>query len=327
MSADLNRIQVFAQVVSAGSFSAGARALGIPKSSASRGVRQLEDALGVRLLERTTRRLRLTEAGREYYERVALALSGLNEARAAVMELQDTPKGAVRMAAPSAWGSWLLAPVIAQFVETYPEIHIDLSLTDGDVDLVRDGFDLALRMGRLEDSSLIVRTIGSIDRGLFASATYLERRGTPQRLADLARHDVIAFRGDRDGHGQGERLRLQGPDGIESLTVHGRIETDAFSFVFESVRLGIGIGLLPLGGCVTHMRLVRVLPELIEPGFPVSIVYPSSRHLPQRVRLLRDALMTTFSSHKPHFAEQIPPPVPTAIPRSVIAGVRPEARP
>src|ERR1700754_1050504 len=146
---DLNRIAVFAQVVSAGSFSAGARALGIPKSSASRSVRQLEEALGVRLLERTTRRLRLTEAGRGYYERVASALSGLNEARAAVMELQDSPKGTVRMAAPAAWGSWLLAPLIAQFVETYPEIHIDLSLTDGEVDLVRDGFDLALRMGRL----------------------------------------------------------------------------------------------------------------------------------------------------------------------------------
>jgi DNA-binding transcriptional LysR family regulator len=305
--ADLNRIAVFAQVVAAGSFSAGARALGIPKSSASRSVRHLEDALGVRLLERTTRRLRLTDAGREYYERVAAALSGLNEARAAVMELQDTPKGTVRIAAPAAWGSWLLAPLIAQFVQTYPEIHIDLSLTDGDVDLVRDGFDLALRMGRLEDSSLIVRTIGSIDRGLFASTAYLERRGTQERLADLAAHDVITFRGNGSGNGHGERLRLQGPDGIESITVHGRLETDAFSFVFESVRLGVGIGLLPLGGCVTHFRLVRVLPELIEPGYPVSIVYPSSRHLPQRVRLLRDALVALFSTQNPHFTETIPP--------------------
>ena len=306
---DLNRIAVFAQVVSAGSFSAGARALGIPKSSASRSVRHLEDALGVRLLERTTRRLRLTEAGREYYERVASALSGLNEARAAVMELQDTPKGTVRMAAPAAWGSWLLAPLIAQFVQTYPEIHIDLSLTDGEVDLVRDGFDLALRMGRLEDSSLIVRTIGSIDRGLFASTAYLERRGMPQRLGDLALHDVIAFRGD----GHGDRLRLQGPDGIESVAVRGRVETDALSFVFESVRLGVGIGLLPLGGCVAHMRLVRVLPELIEPGYPVSIVYPSSRHLPQRVRLLRDAVIALFTMEKPHFNETIPPATATPV--------------
>ena len=311
---DLNRIAVFAEVVSAGSFSAGARALGIPKSSASRSVSHLEDALGVRLLERTTRRLRLTEAGREYYERVASALSGLNEARAAVMELQDTPKGTVRMAAPAAWGSWLLAPLIAQFVQTYPEIHIDLSLTDGEVDLVRDGFDLALRMGRLEDSSLIVRTIGSVDRGLFASTTYLERRGMPQRLADLALHDVIAFRGD----GHGERLRLQGPDGIESIAVRGRVETDAFSFVFESVRLGVGIGLLPLGGCVTHMRLSRVLPELIEPGYPVSIVHPSSRHLPQRVRLLRDALIALFTTEKPHFHETVPPAAPPAAPPATL---------
>ena len=296
---ELNRIAVFAEVVAAGSFSAGARALGIPKSSASRSVSALEDSLGVRLIERTTRRLRLTEAGREYYERVASALSGLTEARAAVMELQDTPKGTVRMAAPAAWGSWLLAPMIAQFVQTYPEIHIDLSLTDGDVDLVRDGFDLAMRVGRLEDSSVIVRTIGTVDLGLFASTTYVERRGMPQRLADLAEHDVIAFRGDRHGDGRGDRLRLQGPNGIEFINVRGRVETDAFSFVFESVRLGVGIALLPLGGCVEHVRLVRVLPDLVEPGCPCSIVYPSSRHLPQRVRLLRDALITMFTTHKP----------------------------
>jgi molybdate transport repressor ModE-like protein len=305
---DLNRVAIFAQVASAGSFSAGARALGIPKSSASRAVKQLEDALGVRLLERTTRRLRLTEAGREYYERVAVALSGLDEAQAAVMDLQDTPKGTVRIAAPAAWGSWLLAPLVAHVLQTYPEIHIDLSLTDGDVDLVRDGFDLALRMGRLEDSSLIVRTVGSIDRALFASAAYLERRGTPHQLADLARHDIVVFRGD----GHGDRLRLQGPDGIESVAVRGRVETDAQSFVFESVRLGLGIGLLPLGMCVEHMKLVRVLPEFLEPGYTCSIVYPSSRHLPQRVRLLRDALIEMFATQKPHFIEKLSPELASA---------------
>jgi DNA-binding transcriptional LysR family regulator len=148
-----------------------------------------------------------------------------------------------------------------------------------------------------------VRTIGSVDRGLFASSAYLERRGMPQRLADLTVHDVIAFRGD----GHGERLRLQGPHGIESIVVHGRVETDAFAFVFECVRLGVGIGLLPLGGCVTHLRLERVLPELTEPGYPVSIVYPSSRHLPQRVRLLRDALIVLFTTEKLHLHEAMPP--------------------
>jgi DNA-binding transcriptional LysR family regulator len=307
---DLNWVAIFAQVASAGSFSAGARALGIPKSSASRAVRQLEDALGIRLLERTTRRLRLTEAGREYYERVAAALSGLDEARAAVMDMRDTPKGTVRIAAPAAWGSWLLAPLVAHVVQTYPEIHIDMTLTDGDVDLVRDGFDLALRMGRLDDSSLIVRTIGSIDRALFASAAYVERRGAPHQLADLARHDIVVFRGD----GHGDRLRLQGPHGIESVAVRGRVETDALSFVFESVRLGSGIGLLPLGMCVEHMKLVRVLPEYVEPGYTCSIVYPSSRHLPQRVRLLRDALISLFATQKPHFVETLSPELTASAP-------------
>jgi DNA-binding transcriptional LysR family regulator len=284
---NLNRVAVFVRVVDAGGFTPAAQALGVPKSSASRSVRQLEEALGVRLLQRTTRRLRLTSAGQAYYERVASALAGLEEAGAAAAEAQDTPRGLVRLAAPSEWGSWLIAPVVSSFVERYPEIRIDVSFTSRDVDLVREGFDLALRVGKLKDSSLIVRPVGTVAGGLFASERYVARRGAPETLAALASHDVIGYRKE----GGLPRMPLEGPEGVETVSVDGPVVTDDLGFVFEAVRLGMGIGLLPVSGCVSHLGLVRVLPAYAKPGLVLSVVYPSSRYVPLRVALFRDALV------------------------------------
>jgi DNA-binding transcriptional LysR family regulator len=284
---NLNRVAVFARVVEAGGFTAAANALGVPKSSASRSVRQLEDALGVRLLQRTTRRLRLTGAGQAYYERVASALAGLDEARAAALEAQDVPRGVVRLAAPSEWGSWLLTPVVARFVARYPEIRLDVSLTNRDVDLVREGFDLAVRLGKLKDSSLIVRTVGALAGGLFAAQSYVDRRGIPSAITDLAMHDIVGYRKE----GGVARLQLDGPDGAEHVVVNGPVVTDDLGFVHEAVRLGLGIGLLPVSGCTAHFGLVRVLPQYAKVGLVCSVVYPSSRYVPLRVALFRDALV------------------------------------
>lgn len=309
----LDKLAVFARVVEAGGFSAAARALGIPKSSASRSVKQLEDVLGVRLLQRTTRRLRLTEAGQEYYERVAGALAALDEAREAVTETQDAPKGLVRLVAPSDWGSWLLAPVLARFIQRYPGIRVDLSLTSRDVDLIRDGFDLALRVGRLNDSSLIIRAMGSIDRGLFATEEYLARKGTPQRPADLAAHDFVICRVGGSSH----ELKLEGPHGPERVTVTGPVVTDQLSFVQEAVRLGIGIGLLPTSGCAVHLRLARVLPDYSEPGLSYSLVYPSARYVPRRVALLRDVLLEELPTriHSPRGRDRVDKAATAGTPR------------
>jgi DNA-binding transcriptional LysR family regulator len=298
--ADLNTIAVFVRVVESGGFTAGAKALGIPKSSASRRVKQLEDDLGVRLLQRTTRRLSLTDAGRDYFERVASALAGVQEAQAAVTEQQDVPKGVVRLAAPSDWASWLLAPVIASFVEAHPLIRIDLSLTNRQVDLVRDGFDLALTTGPLTDSSLIVRSFGTITCGLFASESYVARHGLPVTVDDLSAHAFIVVR-----PGPTDRLRLTGPEGATTVVVKGPVATDDRSFVYEAVRAGAGIGVLPVSGCVTHLRLIRLLPEYDLPGFTSHIVYPSSRHVPQRVALFRDALLEAFTAHREECATAV----------------------
>ena len=290
---DLNTIAVFVQVVESGGFTAAALKLGIPKSSASRRVKQLEDDLGVRLLQRTTRKLRLTEAGREYFERVSSALAGVEEAHAAITDQQDAPKGVVRVAAPSDWAGWLLAPVIASFVDRFPQIRIDLSLTDRQVDLVRDGFDLALTTGPLADSSLIVRPIGTMSCGLFASDSYVARHGAPETLDELDAHSFIIPR-----PGPTARFDLVGPDGTVSVTVRGVVATDDRSFLYEAVRAGVGIGVLPIAGCVSHLKLQRVLPDYERPGFSSQMVFPSTRHLPQRVALFRDALLEAFAQRK-----------------------------
>src|SRR5437899_9657870 len=146
---DLNRVRLFVRVAEAGSFTGAARVAGLPKSSVSRAVAALERELAVRLIQRTTRRLQLTEAGRAYYESVSRALSGIDEAAAAVSALQDTPRGQLRITAPPDLGQWLLAPTIARFAMRYPDVQVEVSLTQRLVDLVHEGLDLALRVGKL----------------------------------------------------------------------------------------------------------------------------------------------------------------------------------
>lgn len=287
---DLNSVSVFVSVVEAGSFTAAARALALPKSSISRRVSHLENELGVQLLQRTTRQLRLTDAGREYFERVSSALAGVQEARVAIADLQDRPKGVVRLAASTEWSGWILAPIVALFIDRYPEIRVDLSITDRTVDLVRDGFDLALSSGPLADSSLLVRTIESLESGLFASPDYLAKHGTPTTVADLASHAFVLRR-----PGPTNRLQLFGP-GTETVVVSGPVTTDDRSFGFEAVRSGLGIGVLPRKGCAGHTGLTHVLPEYRLAGISTHIIYPSARHVPQRVVLFRDFLAEHLNS-------------------------------
>jgi DNA-binding transcriptional LysR family regulator len=285
---DLNRVVTFVRVVEAGSFTEAARTLGAPKSSVSRGVAALEAALGVRLLHRTTRKLNLTEAGRAYYDGVRDAVAGLAEAGAAVGEMGNEPRGPIRLTAP--YGSGFLAPVIAAFVARYPRVQVEVSLTGRHVDLVAEGFDLALRAGRLPDSSLVARKVESSDLALYAAPSYLRRRGRPQRLADLAAHDVVLFR-SVSGHAT---LRLEGPGGEQTVEVTGRVSTDEMSFVFDAAVAGLGVALLPAQlavEAVARGALSPVLPQLALTGGAVYVVLPSNRYVPTRVSLFRDFLV------------------------------------
>lgn len=291
---DLNHIVSFLRVVEAGSFTGAARALGVPTSTVSRQIAQLEETLGVRLLQRSSRHVQLTEAGAAYHERVAPALVSLESASSEVRDLQETPRGLVRLTAPTDLAVDMLATPLAEFSALHPGIQVEVALTARTVDLVAEGFDLALRGGTVRDVSLVARKLGVGEIVLGASVGYLRRRGEPTSLEDLARHDCIGFRSQRGR----ATWNLVGPDGPTSIDVDCRLSGDDFSFVRALMMADAGVALVPLTLVNANLQegtLRRVLPAygLRTPG--LSIVYPSAKHLPRRVALLRDFLLQFFS--------------------------------
>lgn len=286
---DLNRVSAFVRVVHDGSFTAAARTLGLPKSSISRSVAQLEQDLGIRLLHRTTRQLHLTDAGAAFYERVSRALGDIDEATSAAADTQAELSGVVRVTAPVDLGVWALAPIVARFIRKHPKIRVEISLTGRVVDLVAEGFDLAVRAGPLRDSSLIARRIGELHSVPYASPKYLARRGEPKEPSELAQHDCVLFR-STSGKSTWELSRPDAPSA--SVDVTGPVATDDMSFVRKAVLAGSGIGLLPTFLCARAEdtgRLVRVLPEWeLHGGAVLHLAYPSARFVPQRVVVLRE---------------------------------------
>jgi DNA-binding transcriptional LysR family regulator len=285
---DLNRITVFSRVVEAGSFTAAAGVLGVQKSSVSRSVAALEEELGIRLLQRTTRKLSLTDAGRAYYDRARDALASLDEARQAASSLGTEPRGVVRVTAPvDLVGD--LGAVTSEFLGAHPAVRVEMFLTARFVDLVKEGFDLAVRAGPLTDSSLLARKLPDVEHALFAAPAYLARAGRPRRVEDLARHECVLHRAG----GGTARWRLTGPHGVEEVTVQGRVDTDEFAFVRAVVVAGFGIALAPVTLCgplAKRGELERVLPRYGRPAAPVHIVWPSRQFEPAAVTLYRDAM-------------------------------------
>jgi DNA-binding transcriptional LysR family regulator len=293
---DLNRVAAFVRVAQDGTFTAAARALGVPKSSVSRSVAQLEQELGIRLLHRTTRKLRLTDAGTVFYERVARALTDIDEARATASEMQSEPRGTVKITAPPDFGTSVLGPILARFARKHPSIVVDISLSGRLVDLVAEGFDLAVRAGPLRDSSLVVRRFGKLDSALYVSPKYVARRGAPRTVAELADHEAVLFRGT-EGRAT---WALDGPGGeVRSVDVTGPVACDDLAFAHKATLSGAGVALLPRFLCARQEasgRLVRVLPEWIAGDAVLHVVYPSIRFVPQRVVLFREFLTAALSS-------------------------------
>jgi len=295
---DLNHVAVFVRVVELESFTAAANQLGLPKSSVSRTVTRLEEGLGVRLLQRTTRKLHLTEAGHAYYERARLALSGLEEAASAATNMSAVPRGIVRVTAPGDLGALNMAELVTRFIRKYPLVHIELSLTSRVVDLVSEGFDLALRAGKLRDSTLVARRVGGDSLGIFAAASYLRRRGKPKSFAELANHECVLF------HGKNAKAewRLTGPEGEERVTVHGPVSVDEMSFAVRAVGAGLGIGLLPVIGVKLELEqrampaLTRILPEYASSGADLNVVAPSARFQPASVVAFRQFLIDELTA-------------------------------
>lgn len=288
---DLNETLIFTRVVQAGSFTAAARALRLPKSSVSRKVAQLEERLGARLLQRTTRKLGLTDEGRGYFERAARLIAALEEADAAVAERDAEPRGLLRLTAPLSFG--MLGPVLAAYLQRHPHVQVEVTCTDRRVDLVDEGFDLAVRAGPLADSTLIARRLGEIRNLLVASPAFVRRHGAPKSPEALAELPCIAF-----GSSPTPNLwRLESGDRKIEVKVQPRLTVNVFELMHEAAQAGLGVAMMPDYLCAEDLakgRLQQVLPRWSSARIVVHAVYPSTRQLSPRVtafvELLREKL-------------------------------------
>jgi DNA-binding transcriptional LysR family regulator len=287
---DLNRSATFVRVVQAGSFTAAARALGLPVSSVSRSVAGLEQELGVRLLHRTTRRLSLTDGGQHFFRRMSTVLGEAEEAARAVMGFAVEVRGVVRITAPPDLGQHQLPRILRKLTDLHPGLSFELLLSTRVVDLVAAGVDLGIRAGELPDSSLVARKIRESGLAMFASPDYLERRGRPRTLDDLQQHECLCF-GGRDGK---LPWLLVGPGGARTVSVKGPITSDDMIFLRESACAGLGIALIPMDIVVAALkegRLVRVLPRYGRTGGGMYVVWPSQKLVPAPVAAVRELLI------------------------------------
>jgi DNA-binding transcriptional LysR family regulator len=293
---DLNAVTAFAKVVELKSFRAAAGALGIPKSTVSRKVAELEDALGARLLERTTRSLRLTDAGKAYHARVCPALDALGEAERAVEEQNAKPSGRLKLSMTVEGGQTLLGPILGELMTLYPDVQVDVELLDRRVDLIEEGFDLAIRAGMLTDSSLIAKKLGTPGcLHVFASPAYLKARGTPQHPQELSGHDCLIM------SAQSTPTAWTFKDKRKPITVKVRVRSEANSFMLlrELAVAGHGLVRLPrylAAEALARGELVSVLGRFLPDAMPWHAVYPSARNLSPKVRALVALLERHFAS-------------------------------
>jgi DNA-binding transcriptional LysR family regulator len=289
----MDRLEVitsFALVVNTGGFTAAAKKLGVSRAAVSKHISQLEAHLGAQLLNRTTRRVSPTEVGYAYYERCSRILEELREADSLVTRLQEQPRGVLKVNAPMSFGTLHLAPTVAQFMARYPDLHVHLELNDRFVDLLEGGFDVGVRIGNLEDSSLIARHIAPVRRLLCAAPQYLETEGVPRHPRDLSHHRCLHY-GYFAG---GLSWKLTGPGGEVTVAISPALCANNGEILREVAVQGLGIALLPtfiVGPDLALGRLRPVLAEYSPPEIAIHVIYPPSRHLSAKVRAFIDFLV------------------------------------
>jgi DNA-binding transcriptional LysR family regulator len=285
---DLEGIRVFATVAELKSFRGAALALRVPRSTVSRRLANLESQLETRLLQRTTRHMSLTAAGAAFLKHISPALSSLGDAGRAVLDAHAEPRGLLRLTATPGMAE-LLGDVLMELLERYPQLHLEVDFTDRAVDLVAEGYDIALRSGALSDSSLITRPLSRGISGYYASRGYLKEHGRPKRPGDLAQHACIVF----SGSPRGARWRFRIGKREQDVPVTGRLVANSLALArFAAVR-GHGITWQPevlARENLTDGSLVPVLADFWPPAVPIQLVYPSARHLAPQVRAAIDLL-------------------------------------
>ena len=288
---DLNLMAIFARVVEAGSFAEAARRMATSRSAISKAVAKLEKELGARLLNRTTRYLSLTEIGASVSEHCTRMLSEAEQARKLVDSLTTAPRGLLRVSASVAFGTLHIAPALAVFLSRYPEIRIDLTITDRWVDLAEEGYDVAIRVTGAPPPNWVARKLAPVRRKLCATPGYFDQRGVPHSPADLVHHNCLDYtRSGEQGH-----WRFTGPDGDISVPVTGPLHVDDDEALSQAVLGGLGIGLLPtfiIGKDLQSGKLQAALSEYIPVEQHVYAMYLPTRHLPSKVRVFIDFLLT-----------------------------------
>lgn len=285
---DLNEISIFSQVVKAGSFTGAAKQLGLPKSTVSAKVASLERRLGLSLLHRTTRQLRVTAEGDAFYRAAVKGLADLEAAEAAVVSGNQKPRGLLRVTAPLDVGTRFLPGFFVGFLERYPEIEIDLVLTGRVVDLIGEGIDVAIRASAMQDSTLVAKKVATSSFHVYGSPKYLARAGHPSHPRDLAEHRVVAHSRLFDG-----KWELAKGKTTVTAPVTATISVDELSAVKELVVAGLGLGLLPDFICAEGLRsgeLAPVLPGWQASSHGVHLVYPAQRYKNPKVRAFVDEI-------------------------------------
>ncbi len=293
-------IPVFVAVVEHGGFSPAARSLGISKSAVSKRINQLEQQLGVKLLHRTTRKLSLTEAGKHYFEHAAKANNAAKDAEDAVAQLQGEPQGLLRINTPMSFGRLHIAPLIGKFLQRYPKITIDMMMDDKVVDLVAEGFDVAIRAGNLPDSSLIIRKLAPLKSVLCASPEYLKQHGIPQTIEQLAAHNCLQFSYSRDL----KEWTFMRDGQSQSIEIKGNYRVNNSEALREAMLQGLGIGRLPTfvaGPDIVAGRLISLLNQYQMPSQSIYAVFSERQFLPAKVRAFVDFAIEHLAAEQPYW--------------------------
>lgn len=276
--------------------SAAGRELGLSPAVISKRIGHLEKRLGTRLFQRTTRQIRLTDTGQGFFDRVTEILAGIEEAEAFVSRGNNRPAGLLRVSAPSSFARSHVAPHLSAFMSQFPELEVELTVSDHAVDMVGEGIDVSIRVGELEDSSLVAKKLAPCRRVLCAAPSYLERAGVPEELSELERHNCVTTAEQR-------QWRLQGPDGPVSIRVSGNLRTNSSEIVREAVVSGLGIGFRSVWDIEKELkggRLKVILPQYREtPGVAVYAVYPCRQFVPAKLRVFLDFLAALYNEE--HF--------------------------
>ncbi|MEX3773070.1 LysR family transcriptional regulator [Pseudomonas sp. MYb118] len=295
----LGDISAFLAAVKTGSFTAAAASLGLTRSAVGKSIVRLESRVGLRLLNRTTRKLSLTDEGFVVYERWSQILEDLDEVDATMALRKGTPTGTLRLTAPLSFGQRHVLPLVEAFLKEWPQLRADISFTDRYVDLVEDSVDMAIRIGGVKEDSLIVsRTIGWQQFATCASPEYLQRRGIPQVPGDLAGHDTLFFMGGQ----QAKPWQFQLPQGPQFFEGPGRLHMDNSEGLRDAALSGFGLIHLPTyitGADLQSGRLVEVLQPYRPAPDPIRLLYPSKRHLSPRTRAFIDLLVERWQSGVP----------------------------